>query len=31
MSKIKTYIINELGEKAFDSIYDLTGAEQYNE
>lgn len=28
MSKIKDYILDELGEEAFDSIEDLIGAEQ---
>lgn len=31
MSKIKNYIIDELGEEAFDSISNLTGAEQEHE
>lgn len=31
MSKIKSYILDELGEEVFDSIGNLTGAEQYNE
>lgn len=31
MSKIKAYIIDELGEEAFDSIDNLIGAEERNE
>lgn len=31
MSKIKRYIIDELGEEAFDSISNLIGAEYQNE
>lgn len=31
MSRIKNYIMDELGEEAFDSISNLTGAEQYDE
>ena len=31
MSRVKDYIIDELGEEAFDSIDNLTGAEQYDE
>lgn len=31
MSRIKDCIMDELGEEAFDSIDNLTGAEQYDE